>query len=203
MKTSNVELMEMAEKSLTGKWGLAVGTYFVYFLILIALQLMNEYVPLSGIATLIITGPLTLGLAIFSLNISRNTNPKSDQLFDGFKNFGTSIGAYLLMVIFISLWTLLLIIPGIIAALSYAMTFYIIADDDSIGAMDAIDKSKEMMEGFKWKLFCLNLRFLGWGLLCLLTLGIGFLWLAPYIQVSLANFYLDVKEQQNSIHKDW
>jgi uncharacterized membrane protein len=97
------------------------------------------------------------------------------------------------MILFILLWTLLLIIPGIIAAISYSMTFYILADDNSIGAMDAIDKSKKMMDGYKWKCFCLGLRFLGWALLCILTLGIGFLWLMPYMQVSMAKFYDDVK----------
>ncbi|GHT57847.1 hypothetical protein FACS18945_2990 [Bacteroidia bacterium] len=90
-------------------------------------------------------------------------------------------------------WSLLLIIPGIIAAISYSMTFYIIADDPAISAMDAINKSKKMMYGYKMKYFCLSLRFLGWALLCILTLGIGFLWLMPYIQVTFAKFYDDLK----------
>ena len=193
MNTNNIELMKMAKESLSGKWEVAVGTFFVYFLIIGSVQAATEYSPLMGLLTIIISGPLTLGVAIFSLNISRDRNPQLEQLFDGFKNFGTSIGAYLLIVLFVLLWCLLLIIPGIIAALSYSMTFYIIADDDSIGAMDAIEKSKTMMDGYKWKYFCLNLRFIGWALLCLLTLGIGFLWLIPYIQVSLAKFYDDIK----------
>jgi uncharacterized membrane protein len=98
------------------------------------------------------------------------------------------------MVLFIVLWLLLLIIPGIIAAISYSMTFYILADDKSIKPMEAIDKSKKMMDGYKWKYFFLCLRFFGWALLCILTLGIGFLWLIPYINVSIAKFYDDVKE---------
>jgi uncharacterized membrane protein len=97
------------------------------------------------------------------------------------------------MFVFIILWMLLLIIPGIIAALSYSMTFYIIADDETMDAMEAIDKSKAMMDGYKWKYFCLALRFVGWALLCLLTLGIGFFWLMPYMQVTNAKFYEDVK----------
>jgi len=97
------------------------------------------------------------------------------------------------MLIFILLWTLLLIVPGIIAAISYSMTFYIIADDNSIAAKEAIDKSKKMMDGYKWKFFCIGLRFFGLALLCVLTLGIGFLWLFPYIQVTVAKFYDDIK----------
>jgi uncharacterized membrane protein len=191
MKTENVVLMQMARESLKGKWGLAIGTFIVYMVIAGGLQM----IPFIGpIASLIIMGPLVLGLAIFSLSISRNQDAKLEQLFHGFNNFGNALAAYLLMVLFILLWLLLLIIPGIIAALSYSMTFFIIADDPEIKPMDAIDKSKKMMDGYKWKYFCLGLRFLGWALLCILTLGIGFLWLFPYIQVSTAKFYEDVKD---------
>ena len=190
MKTENVILMQMARESLKGKWAIAIGTLIVYFLIATALQI----IPVIGpIASLIISGPFALGLATFSLSISRDQDPKLEKIFQGFNNFGTALGAYLLMLLFILLWMLLLIIPGIIAAISYSMTFYILADDNSIGAMDAIDKSKKMMNGYKWKYFCLGLRFIGWALLCILTLGIGFLWLMPYMQVSMAKFYDDVK----------
>jgi uncharacterized membrane protein len=182
--------MQMARESLKGKWGIAIGTLVVYLLIVVALQI----IPVVGpIVSLLITGPLAIGLAIFSLSISRNQDTKLEQIFQGFNNFGTALGAYLLMVLFIILWMLLLIIPGIIASISYSMTFYILADDNSISAMDAIKKSKKMMYGYKWKYFCLGLRFFGWALLCILTLGIGFLWLMPYIQVSMAKFYDDIK----------
>jgi uncharacterized membrane protein len=190
MVTENAILMQQARESLKGKWGLVIGTFLVYMLIISAIQI----IPFVGaIITLFIGGPFALGLAIFSLTISRNQEASLEQIFKGFNNFGTSLGAYLLMVLFVILWMLLLIVPGIIAALSYSMTFFIIADDSTIGPMDAIDKSKKMMYGYKWKYFCLNLRFLGWALLCILTLGIGLLWLIPYIQISLAKFYDDVK----------
>ena len=190
MKTENVVLMQMARESLVGKWGLAIGTFVLYSLIAGSIQ----SIPIVGVITsLIISGPFEIGIAFFSLSISRNQDAKLEQIFQGFNNFGTALGAYLLMILFILLWTLLLIIPGIIAAISYSMTFYILADDNSIGAMDAMDKSKKMMDGYKWKSFCLGLRFFGWSLLCILTLGIGFLWLMPYAQVSMAKFYDDVK----------
>jgi uncharacterized membrane protein len=88
---------------------------------------------------------------------------------------------------------LLLIVPGIIAAISYSQTFYILADDPGMDAISAIDKSKKMMRGYKWKYFCLGLRFIGWALLCILTLGIGLFWLDTYMQTSFAKFYDDVK----------
>lgn len=199
----NVAFMRMAKESLRDKWTLAVGTFFVYGLIIGGLQVNYSYfnmfgghliTPFTGIISLIIGGPLTLGAAIFSLAISRNQEARFEQLFKGFNNFGTALGAYLLIAIFVLLWMILLIIPGIIAALSYAMTFYIIADEPSIQIMDAINKSKKMMYGYKMKLFCLYLRFLGWLLVCILTFGIGFLWLVPYVKVSVAKFYDDIKE---------
>jgi uncharacterized membrane protein len=194
MKTTNSTLTQMARESLEGKWGLAVLGTFVYFIVLMGVQLLAEIDPLLMIVTLIISGPIALGFITFSLNISRDNDPKVENIFEGFQNFKSAVGAYLLMLLFIFLWMLLLIIPGIIAAFSYSMTFYILADDPSISPMDAIDKSKAMMKGKKWKYFLLNLRFLGWALLCLLTFGIGFLWLIPYIQVSIAKFYDDIKE---------
>ena len=193
MKTENLVLMQMARKSLKDKWGLAIGTFVVYMLIIGAIQTTTEFFPLVGLLLLAISGPMALGIAIFSINISRNQDARLEQIFQGFNNFNTSLGAYLLMLLFTFLWTLLLIIPGIIAVLSYSMTFYILADDNSIGAMEAINKSKKMMNGYKWKYFCLGLRFIGWSLLCILTLGIGFLWLLPYMQVSMVKFYDDIK----------
>lgn len=190
METPNIELMRMAKRSLKGNWGLAAGTFFVYILIISGIK----FIPVIGsLALLIVGGPFALGIVIFSLSIARDQKAEFDQLFQGFANFKKALGTYLLMVLFVLLWMLLLFVPGIIAAISYSMTFYILADDPSIGAMEAIKKSKEMMYGHKWKFFCLGLRFIGWILLCCLTFGIGMFWLAPYMQVSAAKFYEDVK----------
>ena len=193
MKTENFVLRGMARESLKGKWGLAIGGYVLFMII----SMVVNFIPVVGsIASLIITGPLTLGLAIFSLSISRNQEAKVGQIFDGFNHFGKALGTYLLMLLFIILWSLLLIIPGIIAGISYSMTFYILADNPSIRAIEAIDRSKKMMYGYKWKFFLLQLSFIGWALLCLLTFGIGFLWLVPYMQMSFAKFYDDVRGEQ-------
>ncbi len=190
MVKENKELTAQAQDALTGRWGLAVGTFFVYFLIVVMIQL----IPIVGsIGGLLIGGPMSVGIAIFSLAIARKEDASLNQIFEGFKNFGTALGTYFLVALFTLLWMLLLIIPGIIAAISYSQVFFILAEDSSIGAMDAITKSKEMMNGYKWKYFFLGLRFFGWALLCILTLGIGFLWLAPYAEVSYANFYDDIK----------
>jgi uncharacterized membrane protein len=196
MITENKDLMAQARASLSGKWDIAVCTTLVYALIS---GMCGAYsvIPLGGFAVaLLVAGPLRLGFAMFFLGLSRGEDVAIEHLFKGFNRFGTALAAYLLMLVFILLWMLLLIVPGIIAAISYSQVFYIIADNPEIDAMDALSKSKKMMYGYKWKYFCLGLRFVGWVLLCILTLGIGFLWLMPYMYTSFAKFYDDLKANQ-------
>lgn len=193
MKRENAVLRENARASLDGKWGLAIGTFVVYILILVGISFLQEIHPILSLGSIIVAGPFGVGVAIFSLSIARNEEAALPQIFEGFQNFTTALFANLLMILFIFLWTLLLIIPGIIAAFSYAMTYYIIADNPDIGPMEAIDKSKEMMDGHKMDYFMLSLWFFGLALLCILTLGIGFFWLMPYMSVTIANFYNDIK----------
>lgn len=193
MNTENIEFMRMAKASLNGKWGVAAGTTVIYLIITGSLG----FVPFFGpVGTLIIGGPFTLGYTIFTLSIARNQDTRLEMIFDGFKNFGVALATYLLMLLFVFLWSLLLIVPGIIAALSFSMAFFILADKKEIGAFEALEQSKKMMYGYKWKFFCLGLRFLGWIFLCLLTAGIGFFWLVPYMQVSFAKFYEELKANE-------
>lgn len=187
---SNAILMKQARESLAGKWGMVVGVCFVYLLMTGSLK------PLVPVY-LILSGPLAVGLAIFSLAVAREKKADISQLFQGFNRFGVSLGAWLLMALFVTLWTLLLVIPGMIAAISYSQTFFILAEGDSIGSLEALRKSQKMMAGYKWKYFCLGLRFFGWFIVSTLTFGIGFFWLFPYIQISLANFYDDLKGKDN------
>lgn len=190
--------MANARDSLRGFWGLAVGALVVYFLVFCVVG----FFPVIGtIATYIIVGPMTVGAVRFTLSVSRREKPEIGQLFSGFDRFGTHLVAYLLQTIFVALWTLLLIIPGIIAALSYSMTYFIIAEDSSISASDAITKSKKMMKGNKWKLVCLGFRFTGWFLLAMLSFGIGFLWVGPYMYVSYAQFYDDLKTAEDQSYE--
>jgi uncharacterized membrane protein len=193
METDNGRLIELANDSLKGRWWLAIGTYLLFGLIFNVLK----NIPIAGTIFLnLIMGSLLLGLAIFSLSIARNEEARIEQLFQGFNRFGTNLVAYFLITFFILLWTLILIIPGIMAALSYALTYFIIADDDSISAIDAMNKSEQMMYGYKLQLFVLCMMFFILGLLCLLTLGIGFIWLIPIINITLAKFYEDIKARE-------
>ena len=187
----NTQIMSEARASLNGKWPLAIGT----FLILLLISMGAALIPLAGqIIGILIAGPLAVGGAYFALNIVRDQVAQTDDLFFSFNNnLSNSILAYLLVVAFALIGFILLIIPGIIVALALSQTWFILAENPSMDSYDAIMRSRKMMDGFKFKLFKIQLRLLGLGLLCLLTLGIGFLWLIPYQYVVYAKFYEEVK----------
>lgn len=151
------------------------------------------HMNLGWIISMILSGPFMLGLTQYFIKFSRNDPQPVESLFNGFKKFTPSLVLYLLISIYTFLWTLLLIIPGIIAALSYSQAFYIMNDNPNISAMEAIDISKKMMDGHKLRYLVLNLSFIGWFILACLSFGIGFLWFNPYYHLTMANFYEDLK----------
>ena len=110
MMKENKELMAEARASLSGNWRLAVGTFLVYIIIVGTLQVIPV---IGGVIGLFIAGPMSVGICMFTLSLSRDENARLEQIFEGFRNYGTVLGAYILMVVFIFLWALLLIIPVI------------------------------------------------------------------------------------------
>ena len=196
----NFELRLMARQKLKGKWLYAVLVCFIAN-ILTYLDLLNNLNHGNKILHLIylvitffIAGPLTLGLAKFFLNLRRDQNPLVSNLLDGFKSYYLAWGLQIRIWIITALWTMLFIIPGIIAALRYDLSFYILQDHPEMKPREAMELSKQIMTGRKGKLFKLYLSFIGWGLLCICTLGIGLLWLVPYAQAAVASFYEDLKD---------
>ena len=146
--------------------------------------------------SLLVVLPLSFGFSIAILRFIRGEKENViENMFNEFKNYGRALGVSLLTSVFTFLWTLLFIIPGIIKHYSYGMTFYIAKDHPELGADDCIEESKKMMYGHKMRLFLLDLSFIGWALLCILTLGIGLLWLYPYIETSHAIFYKELKAE--------
>lgn len=204
--TENLQLMRNARKSLEPYWLLAVLVTLVYLIIsaiIGGIQNTSESSQLLDLVGLLlnilITGPVALGFTIFALNVSRNNTPDFSDLFKGFNQYGRNVLAYLIMMLIIILGFVLLIVPGIIAALGLSMTLFIIADDPDISATDAIQKSWKMMMGYKWKYLRLSLRFIPWILLSIILLFVGFLFVAPWIQVTAAGFYEEIKETTPSI----
>lgn len=146
------------------------------------------------IISVLVGNAAEVGLANYFI---RNTDskPSFSDAFSGFKvKYGRNIGTLLLVGIKSVLWTCLFIIPGIIKMYEYAIIPYILADDAEISSKEAFIKAKQMMSGNKWRLFKLNFSFIGWSLLCVLTFGIGTLFLIPYINAATAEFYVELKK---------
>ncbi len=133
---------------------------------------------------------INCGWTLYTLRVSREEDPGSfETLFACFKQFGRFVLAQLLIELFVLLWTMLFIIPGIIASFAYSQTFYIMLDDPSISPREAIRKSRAMMVGHKLEYFLLGLSFFGWALLSALTMGLLDIWLRPYMDVTMSAYY--------------
>ena len=219
----NSELRAQAREQLDGKWGTFVLMTFLMCVIQVLMQipsyigsLLEVLSPENVLASLsfsniskilsLLALPLSWGLTVSLLRNHREESVDLENLFDGFRGgrYTRVFCALFLVNLFTFLWALLLIIPGIMKAFSYALTPYILLDEPELTAKQAITRSCEIMQGRRWKLFCLYLNFIGWGILSLLTFGIGFLWLVPYMNASVAAFYEDARaeyEAENSIEQ--
>jgi len=187
----NREIRAAARKALSGHWSQPVLTTLVFTLITGA----AASIPLAG---LLVVCPLEFGFMLCFLRMMRGED-SSEMVGDQFKVFnqyGRYLGGSLLVFLYTFLWSLLLIVPGIIKSYAYSMTPYVMNDHPEMDSDECIHESRMMMQGYKWKLFCMDLSFIGWALLCILTLGIGFLWLQPYIENSHAKFYDELKARR-------
>lgn len=178
-------------------WGLFAGmtAYILIFAIV------------TGIVLFVLGSVIEVGYSKFNLDlVDRRSEAKIETMFGYFSFWKTTVVARLLQSVYILLWSLLFIIPGIMAAYSYSMTGYILADNPDMTADEAIAHSKQMMDGNRWRLFCLQISFIGWSLLSsLLTFGIGDLWLTPYRQAASAAFYREIsgtEVRENTIEID-
>ncbi len=202
----NSEYKDMALRSLEGNWTKAVVASLIAFLILEIVgsspSMLVDPVPgmvWQGVITIMLL-PLAWGYTVFFLRMAREENTDYERLFDGFSQYVRITLAELLKGIYVLLWMLLLIIPGIVKDYSYAMTEFILKDHPEISGEEAICQSMKMMQGHKMQLFLLDLSMIGWFILSCLTLGIGFLFLIPYNNSAHAHFYEDLKEQYNDIN---
>lgn len=149
---------------------------------------------------MLVAYPMTLGYmtAHNRLLVNGDADLTANTFRDGFTRYLHNVGGMLLIYIFVFLWSLLLIIPGIIKAFSYALTPYILRDYPELSPNQAIELSMKMMKGHKFDYFWLTLSFIGWIILGAFTLGIGYLWLFPYMYTAFAAFYQDVRAEYES-----
>ena len=185
------EMKQTARKQLSGNWGIAIGAWLLSSIII------SMASSITFGLSFWFTGVMTFGLTGIYMYIIREGSAKLETLFSGFSNFINSFLAGLLQTLFIFLWTLLFIVPGIVKSYSYAMTFYILNDNPEMSGNDAITASREMMKGHKGELFLLDLSFIGWYILCGLTLGILSFYVVPYVQATKAAFYESLKKEND------
>ena len=167
----------------------------VIFLIVLIISSAMQATAIFG---LILMGPLTMGVIKVVTKVYNGEKADLEDVFytlneTGLKTFVKAIEANLLIVLFTFLWSLLFVIPGIIKSYSYAMTFYIIDEKPDISVEEAIEESKKIMHGNKWRLFCLDLSYIGWIFLCVLTFGILYLWITPKMELARYLFYKNLK----------
>lgn len=188
---TRVELKNAAKEQISGK----IGRLFLINLVVVSIVSACSFVPIiGGIGALILDSVFTISVGMIYLKNARKEDFKIDDIFKGFDNTGKLVLLNVLTSIYTFLWTLLFIIPGIIKTISYGMAPLILAEDNTLTATDAIEKSKTMMEGHKMDYFILLLSFIGWILLFTVTLGIAGIYVIPYMQATIVNFYNSIKD---------
>lgn len=178
---------KLAWSKLTGNWGVAIVVFLLYTVII-------SISTSVGVGPLLLSGLMGVGLFGVYLDIVRGKQAKIEGMFDGFREgIVNNLLAGILITIFTALWTLLFFIPGIVKSYSYSMTYFILKDNPEMSANDAITESRKMMNGNKWRLFCLDFSYIGWFLLCLLTAGLLSFLVQPYMYAAHAAFYESLK----------
>lgn len=205
-----------AREALCGHWGTAIAVSFVFSLLSgatapggsgeraqniglsVSVQMQTMLTTMSIAAILLavaLGGVMAMGQATYFTKLVDDREPRFGDLFSQFHRIGTGIAMVLLQNLFVLLWSLLFLIPGIVASYRYALMPYLLAEHEDLGALDAMRESKRLMYGNKLRLFYLHLSFLGWCFLAVFTFGIGILWLSPYIEAANAAFYRSVLEE--------
>ncbi len=188
--TNRVDIKARAKANFTGQYGMSLGAFVVY-------AVLTGVASSTFVGGLLLVPPLMVGYAFFSLRIYRGQQGDIGELFSvGFQDYGRALGGILWMELFTFLWSLLFIIPGIIKALAYFATPYILADTQRVPATEALKLSMRMTKGHKGKIFVMGLSFIGWMLLFGITFGIvGLLYAGPYMSTSFAGMYDELKAE--------
>lgn len=213
------DIRARARKSLENQWGISILTTLVAGIfgalitqgggnininldertmqqlpeiVLVVLKAWLSVAGCLGLVQFILGGVVQLGYCSFLLKQHDGENAEFKDLFSKFDRFGQGFAQAFLRGLYIFFWSLLFVIPGIVKSLSYAMTPFIMVENPDMTANEAITASREMMDGHKGELFWLGLTFIGWSILCLLTLNLGSLALNPYMNAAYAAFYREL-----------
>lgn len=179
----------------------AIPTYISEFYPYMAVPAFLNHAPYPrmlvtfiGLLVWFLGAVLSAGYVLYCMGVRQRRQMPYATLFDGFGFVGKLILVNLVMYIFITLWTILLIVPGIIAFYRYRFAVYNLCENPDIGVMEAIEMSKVQTSGFKWELFVLDLSFLGWDILSSFTAGLLMIWLLPYMQQTNLGYFQEIKQ---------
>ena len=198
---NTAELKANAKEQLRGKWAVAIATVLVANILIDSdvMYKVSEKFGLIGLSiscsliSLFLGGVISVGLCKFLLDMTtKREEPRFETLFSQFNIYLKTLGLNILITLSVCIGTILFIVPGIIVGLMFSQSYYILSEDPSKSITQCIKESVDMMNGHKWDLFYLELTFIGWWLVSILTLGIAALWVAPYQKLTEANFYLDL-----------
>lgn len=216
-------LRTQAREALRGKWGNAALVSLIFCVIISAFiglaggfslptitpnlspaelsEYMHGYVLYFNkmlVLNIFLGSFISLGMIFLFLDVARGAEVKMETLFEAFKKYGRYLLVAIIVIVFTWLWSLLFIIPGFIKSISYSMTYFIMRENPEMSPNDARKLSMKMMHGHKMELFLLELSFFGWALLCGVTLGIGLLWLIPYMYTSMGRFWETLKAESRA-----
>ena len=201
---NNSEIRNVTKEILKGKYKYVMLPFILATLLLGLAQSQDlysnlyesyglSYVFTIGSIALFIVGPISIGLATYSLSIVNEEDYSYNQIATGFKYFFKALFLYLLFNISVLIGTILLIIPGVVIFLMFSQIFYITAENPQIGVIDAFKKSASLMKNKKLQYLGLGLRYILFFILGVFTLGIWWLWLTPQMYVSFAIFYKELQ----------
>ena len=185
-----IRLKSMAKEQI--KWNIPV--LFLCMLAMGAVSAVVSLVPVLGaIAVAVVMPAVSVGFIKIFLNMTNGEKPQFETLFSAMPVFLKAFAIEFLVGLFTMLWSLLLIVPGIIKGISYGFAPYILAENHNVGIMEAIEISKKITKGHKMELFVLGLSFILWGLLTAVTFGIAAVYVGPYVSATMANAYNELK----------
>ena len=185
------ELKTAAKAQIKGN----IGILFLISIVVYLVSLVPNLIPVVGslASTIVVAPALALGVTRIYIALVGGKRPEVGDVFGGFKDFWIAFKVTFLTGLYTFLWALLFVIPAYVKMFSYSMAQYIIAENPNMGANEAITLSRKMMNGHKMEAFVLILSFIPWFLLGFITFGIAFIYITPYINATMVNFYNKIK----------
>lgn len=200
---TRIELKTKSKEQLRGNWGkVIIATLIVMLITSTGVTTARFFEDGSGITitanliSLFFGGVFTVGLSKFLLNFIDGVDKANiSDILSGFSIYFKTLGLYLLYGLIVFVGLIFLFIPGIILGLMFSQSFFILAEDNEKGIIQCLEESANLMKENKLDFFVLQLSFIGWIILSILTLGIGYIWLQPYMSLTEANYYLELKNK--------